>query len=180
MAVHLALIRGINLAGTRKVPMENLRAFATRLGLAPARTILQSGNLIFRSPRRPAALEKLLESESEKRLGLKTEFFVRTLDEWKAIIAANPFPSEARNDPSHLLVVFLKDGPTPEHYRALRAAYTGPEVILPGGRQAYATYPAGIADSRLSTALIDRTLGTRATARNWNTVLKMAALAGSL
>ena len=180
MAIHLALVRGVNVGGNRKIPMEDLRAFAGRLGLTGAKTILQSGNLVFRSPRRPAVLETLLESESVKRLGLTTEFFVRTLDEWKAMIAANPLGAEARGDPGHFLVIFFKHSPEAERYKALRAAYTGPEVVLPGGRQAYATFPAGIGTSRLTTALIDRVLGTRGTARNWNTVLKMAALAETI
>jgi uncharacterized protein (DUF1697 family) len=180
MATHLALLRGVNVGGNRKVPMEDLRAFATRLGLGDARTVLQSGNLIFRSPARPAALERLLEAESERRLGLKTEFFVRTAEEWTALIARNPFPSEAREDPSHLIVLFLKDAPGPGRFAALKAAYAGPEVVRSGGREAYVTYPAGIADSRLTASLLDRVLGTRGTGRNWNTVLKLGALAEAL
>jgi uncharacterized protein (DUF1697 family) len=180
VATHLALIRGINVGGNRMVPMDELKAFATRLGLADVRTLLQSGNMVFRSPRRPAALEDLLESEAKEHLGLTAEFFIRTADEWRAIIAGNPFPDAARNDPGHLLVVFLKDAPGPERYAALRGAITGPEVVLPGGRQAYAVYPEGVGRSRLTSALIDRILGTRGTGRNWNTVLKLGVLAESL
>lgn len=180
MAIHLALVRGVNVGGNRKIPMEDLRAFAGRLGLADAKTVLQSGNLVFRSPRHPAALETLFECESERRLGLTTEFFVRTADEWKAIIDSNPLAAEARSDPGRFVVIFLKSSPGVDRYEALRAACKGPEVVLPGGRQAYATYPAGIGTSKLTTALIERVLGTRGTARNWNTVLKLAALAETL
>ena len=72
-------------------------------------TLLQSGNAVFRTTRSPAAgLERLLETETERRLGLRTEYHVRTAEEWRAVVAANPFPAEARDDPSHLLVVFFK------------------------------------------------------------------------
>jgi uncharacterized protein (DUF1697 family) len=179
MATHIALLRGINVGGNRLIPMESLRAFFAGLGLTGARTLLQSGNVVFQSGARPGALERRLEAESEKRLGLEAEFFVRTAQEWKAIVAGNPFPAEARTHPGLLVVMFLKRAPEPERFRALTAAITGPEIVRPAGRQAYVFYPAGSGNSRLTSSLIDRTLATRGTGRNWNTVLKLDALAGT-
>ncbi len=180
MATHIALVRGINVGGNRLVSMDGLRAFVAGLGLNGARTLLQSGNLVFQSRARPAELERLLEAQSEKRLGLKTEFFVRTAEEWRTIIAENPFPREAKTDPGHLVVFLLKRAPEADRFSALTAAITGPELVQSSGRQAYVVYPAGIGDSRLTASLLDRTLATRGTARNWNTVLKLGALAESL
>ncbi len=180
MATHIALLRGINVGGNRLVSMEDLRAFFVGLGLAEARTLLQSGNIVFRSSAGPGALERRLEAESQRRLGLKAEFFVRTAPEWKAIIAANPFPEEARTHPGLLVVMFLKRAPEAERFNALTAAITGPEIVRPAGRHAYVFYPAGSGNSRLTSNLIDRTLATRGTGRNWNTVLKLGALAEAL
>jgi uncharacterized protein (DUF1697 family) len=178
MAINVALLRGINVGGNRKVAMSDLRSFLDKLGLADAQSLLQSGNLVFRSSARPGDLERLLETEAEKRLGLRTDFFVRTAEEWREVVARNPFRDAAEKDPSHLVVVFLKAAPDATSVRALQASITGPEVVRSDARQAYIVYSAGIGDSRLTASVIDRMLRTRGTGRNWNTALKIAALAG--
>lgn len=176
MATYLALLRGVNVGGNKLVAMADLRHLLEELGFASPRSLLQSGNLIFESGARPVAgLERLLDAEAEKRLGLKTTFFVRTAKEWSAIIARNPFPDEARRDPGHLLLLCLRAAPPAGAAKALAAAITGREVVRSDGKQAYIVYPDGVGRSRLTTALLDRTLG-RGTARNWNTVLKLGAL----
>ncbi|HEY3132341.1 MAG TPA: DUF1697 domain-containing protein [Acidobacteriota bacterium] len=177
MTLHVALLRGINVGGHRQVAMSELRDLLTQLGFLDARSLLQSGNLVFRSESRTSAsLERLLETEAEKRLALQTDFFVRTAEEWKTIIANNPFPKEAERDPGHLVVMFLKHAPDVKDVRALQAAITGPEVIRAEARQAYIVYPSGIGRSRLTNILIEKKLGTRGTGRNWNTILKLADL----
>src|SRR5574341_1527206 len=100
MTTYIALLRGINVGGHKLVAMADLRDLLTRLGFADARSLLQSGNLVFRSEKRTAAqLERLLQAEVEKRLRLRTEFFVRTAAEWKALVARNPFREAAERDP---------------------------------------------------------------------------------
>lgn len=181
MTVHLALLRAINLPGHNQVAMADLRAFLSDLGFDDPRSLLQSGNLVFGSTRRtPARLERLLETESAARLRLQTDFFVRTAQEWRDLIAGNPFREAAEHDPGHLIVMFLKQAPAAGAVQALQAAITGPEVVRARGRQAYITYPAGIGRSRVTNALIESKLATRGTGRNWNTVLKLMALATGL
>ena len=180
MALHLALIRGINVGGYKQVAMADLRDLLTRLGFADARSLIQSGNLVFRSDSRTgAALERFLEAEFAKRFGVQADVFVRTAQEWNRVVARNPFSTEAERDPARLVVMFLKDAPKAKDVDALRAAVPGPEVVHADGRHAYIVYPAGIGRSRLTGALIEKKLGTRGTARNWNTVLKLGALAGA-
>src|SRR6266581_983263 len=175
MTIHIALLRGINVGGHKRVAMSDLRDLLTQLGFMDARSLLQSGNLVFRSNARTGVnLERLL--EAEKRLGLRTDFLVRSAEEWKAVVARNPFPDEAERDPAHLLVVFLKDAPDGKNVEALQAAITGPEIVRAVGRQAYIVYPSGIGRSRLTSTLIEKKLATRGTGRNWNTVLKLGAL----
>ena len=94
----------------------------------------------------------------------------------KAVVADNPFPNEAKNDPGHLLVVVLKDAPDRAAVAALQKAIKGREVVKAKGRQAYIVYPDGVGHSKLTMTLIEKTLGTRGTGRNWNTVLKLRAL----
>ncbi|OLC67938.1 MAG: hypothetical protein AUH78_27355 [Gemmatimonadetes bacterium 13_1_40CM_4_69_8] len=178
MMTYFALVRGINVGGHKQVAMADLRQLLTHLGFADARSLRQSGNLVFRSKARSGAqLERLLEAEAKKRLSLEADCFVRTAQEWKAIVAHNPFPTEAERDPGHLVVMFLKQAPARKDVAALQAAITGPEVVRAAGRHAYIIYPSGIGPSRLTNALIEKKLGTRGTGRNWNTVLKLGALA---
>ncbi len=177
---HIALLRAVNVGGHNQVAMGDLRALAAGLGLTEPRSLLQSGNLVFGAGRTPAArLEELLEDSTAKRLGVQTDFYVRTADEWKSIIANNPFPAEARNDPGHLLVMFFKRVPTPAAVKVLQRAITGCEIIRPLGRELYVTYPDGVGKSRLTVALMAKILGQDGTGRNWNTVLKLGALAGA-
>jgi uncharacterized protein (DUF1697 family) len=158
--------------------MSDLRDLLTTLGFKEARSLLQSGNLVFRSGKQSgAALERLLEAEAGKRLDLHTDFFLRTAKEWESIVAKNPFRDEARRDPRHLVVMTLKDAPDAEAVEALRAAIMGRETIHAEGRQAYIVYPDGIGRSRLTNRVIEAKLGTRGTGRNWNTVRKLAELA---
>jgi uncharacterized protein (DUF1697 family) len=180
VTTHIALLRAVNLAGRNRVAMSDLRALFAELGFADARTLLQSGNVVFRGGSRPGpALERLLEGASGRRIGVETEYFVRTAAEWERIVSGNPFPDEARRDPGRLLVMPLKAAPQGAGVEALQAAIVGAEVVHAVDRQLYIVYPDGVGRSRLTTALIERHLGTRGTARNWNTVLKLAALVGA-
>src|SRR2546430_3800368 len=105
----IAVLRAVNVAGHKMVPMSDLRDMLTELGFKNVRSVLQSGNLVFDAPRASKNIEAMLEKESAKRLGLETPFFVRSAAEWEAIIEANPFPKEATADPGRLVVLFLKD-----------------------------------------------------------------------
>jgi uncharacterized protein (DUF1697 family) len=179
MPMHVALFRGINVGGHKMVSMADLRVLLDGLKLTEVRTLLQSGNAVFQSDGlRGSALERLLEEQIEKRFEQTVTCLVRTAAEWKAIVAGNPFLKEARDDPGHLVVMCLKKAPKEEDVESLRRAITGPETLRAKEKQLYIVYPAGQGTSKLTNALIERKLGTSGTARNWNTVLKLAALAG--
>ncbi|HEY5220139.1 MAG TPA: DUF1697 domain-containing protein [Gemmatimonadaceae bacterium] len=179
MTECVALLRGINVGGNRKIAMADLGTFFTRLGFTDVSTLLQTGNVVFQSPSASAArLERKLEEESAKVLGLTTDFFVRTAREWKALVADNPFPDAAARDPSHLVLMCLKASPSANQVASLRKAIVGRELVEVRGHNAYIVYPDGIGTSRLTNAVLDRQLGTRGTGRNWNTVLKLATELG--
>jgi uncharacterized protein (DUF1697 family) len=103
---------------------------------------------------------------------------VRSAGEWRAIIAKNPFPAEAKRDPARLIMFCLKTAPGAKAFAALQAAIKGPERVLGVGRHAYIYYPDGQGRSKLTVAMIDKAIGA-GTGRNWNTVLKLAALTAS-
>lgn len=179
MNTYIALLRGVNVGGSRKIAMAELRSFAADIGLQEPSTLLQSGNLVFAAEgREPQALERVIEREAVARLGLTTAFFVRTASEWRDVVAGNPFPDEALGDPSHLLVLFLRKTPRSSEVHALEQVIQGHEVVRAVGRQIYAVYPDGIGRSKLTNAIFERTLGSPCTGRNWNTVSKLAGMVG--
>jgi uncharacterized protein (DUF1697 family) len=178
MSLQIALLRAVNVGGHQALKMAELRNLLTELGLLEVRSLLQTGNLVFRTKNpKTAGLESLLEKEAAQRLDLTADIFVRSAVEWKQIIAANPFRGEAKRDPAHLIVTFLKQAPQEKAIETLRTSITGPEIISVDGRQVYIVYPSGIGRSRLTNALVEKKLGTRGTARNWNTILKLDAAA---
>jgi uncharacterized protein (DUF1697 family) len=157
--------------------MAALRALLEELGFSDVKSLLASGNLVFASEgREAAALETILAQAAARRLKLSTEFFVRSAAEWRAVIARNPFPDEAKRDPGRLLVLFLKQATRPPAVAALQAATKGPELVRASGKHAYIYYPNGVGRSRLTNAVIERHLGSASTGRNWNTVLRLGAL----
>ena len=175
--IHVALIRGVNVGGRNLLTMVDLRRTCETLGLKNPRTLLVSGNLVVEGPGSAAEVEARLEKGVKKHLGFDLEFFVRSSKAWDAIIEGNPFPKEAKADPGHTLLLCLKHKVAPVKVKALQARIPGRESLEAWGREAYAVYPDGIGRSKLTTALIDRTLGTHCTGRNWNTVLKLQAMA---
>ena len=178
---HVALLRGVNVGGRNRVRMDVLRQIATDLGLVGARTYLQSGNLAFLAPEGagPGA-EQLLRRALARLLGTPVPVIVRTQAALAATIAANPFAEAASSDPSHLLVTFIDAAPRSEGLAVIRAAARLGERMELVGNDLFIHYLGGVADSRLTTALIDRALEATGTARNWNTVVALETLARDL
>jgi uncharacterized protein (DUF1697 family) len=175
MSRHIALLRAVNVGGTGKLRMADLKAAAEAMGLTDVKTLLQSGNLVFTADN-AADLESRTEAELAKRFGLKSAVIVRTAAEWERLVDANPFPDEARRDPSHMVVMPLKSKPKAGAEDALQAAIKGRETARVIGDCAYLVYPDSIGDSKLTIALIEKALDATGTARNWNTTTKLLAM----
>jgi uncharacterized protein (DUF1697 family) len=176
VTTYIGLLRGVNVGGNNMVAMADLRALLTKMGFGDVKTLLQSGNVVFRGPARPTgALEKDLEAALKKRFGLEVECHVRTAAEWTAIVAANPFRDEAAKEPARLFVSCFKAPLEKTKVNSLQAAIAGRETLHAAGRHLYMVFPDGMGNSKAA-PLVDRRLGARGTARNWNTVLKLAEL----
>jgi uncharacterized protein (DUF1697 family) len=170
-------LRAVNVAG-RVVAMADLKRSVEALGGSNVRTVLNSGNVVFGWAGRDAReVERRLEAGLAESLGGPVELLVRDLPALEGAIAANPFPGFARTDPSHLLVVFLRSAPSAARAAAFPGALPGPEEGRAVGAHAYVTYPEGIGRSKLTLPRIEAALGTRGTARNWNTVRRTTAIA---
>ncbi len=174
---YIAFLRGINVGGNKKLSMAELRLFLTELGFTKVQTLLQSGNVVFDSAedRSPQELEIFLADQVEQKFELTTEFVVRTPAEIASVVARNPFPDEAIQDPGHFLVLFMKTVPAEKDIALLQGSIVGREVIQADGKHVYAIFPDGIGDSKLISQL-DRKLGKTWTGRNWNTVSKLVGM----
>ena len=168
-------LRAINLAGKRLVMADFKRALA-EAGFPDAQTVVATGNAVIAAKVADEALEATIEAGLAATLGQSTEVFVRDGAALAAIVASNPFPKMAAEDPSHLVVVFLKGQPGAAEVEALRGRIKGPEEVAAGPACLYASYPDDIGHSKLTAAMIERALKLRGTARNWNTVSKMVEL----
>jgi uncharacterized protein (DUF1697 family) len=170
MALQVALLRGVNL-GRRKVIMSELRALCERAGFSEVQTLVASGNLVLDAKEKGAKLEAKLEKLLLDEMGLKTDVFVRTGTELDAIIAANPFKSLAKSQPNFLVVNFMRGPATPAEMEAMEKTSLTGEEIKQGENCLYIKFPKGQGVSKLKMPKLG-------TARNWNTVTKLAAMAG--
>lgn len=176
MSPYVALPRSIN-TGKRKVLKDDLLGIARDTGFKSAKTYLASGNLVLWGEHEGGAvLERALEDALESRIGLRTDFMVRSPAELRAIIEGNPFKAEALDHPSHVIVNFLKS-PLPDDDEAvLRAAISGPERFTVGARELYLDFPISMADSVLDRDWKKTKRSPVGTTRNWNTVMALAGM----
>ena len=174
-ANRIALLRGINIGPRQRVSMPDLRALIEGLGYTDVETLVQSGNVVFTSRAAPATLEKKLEEEIEKQLGVDPKVVVRTRDELAAAIEANPFA--VPDDPKNLHVTFLSGKPEAAAVKELEDADLGDDELAFLGREIYILYANGMGRSELAKQLGRAKLGVAATDRNWNTVTKLLEMA---
>jgi uncharacterized protein (DUF1697 family) len=179
MSVTIALLRGINVGGKHKIKMVDLRDLFVGLRMTGAQTLLQSGNVVFETDQTDhATLAKQIEAGIEQRFGFSVNVLLRTHAQFGDVVKRQQIaPDDA--DPRKLVVMFLSDVPTLENAHALLEAHTGPETFHIDGTEVYLYYPEGLGRSKLTNALIERKLQVLGTARNWNTVTKLLALADS-
>jgi uncharacterized protein (DUF1697 family) len=169
MPRQIALLRGINVGGNKKVEMARLRGLLEELGYRDVRTYVNSGNVVFSGPR---TSERRLETAIAKTFGFDVPVVIRSRDELADIVSANPLRDVA-SDPAKHLVVFCGA----EASTDLDPADFAPETFQVRGREVYLWAPGGINDSPVAKALATKPLGAKSTARNWRTVEKLLALA---
>jgi uncharacterized protein (DUF1697 family) len=178
MAVLISMLRGVNLGNHNKINMGALRALYESLKFGAPRTHVQSGNVIFRTKEKnSAALAKKIQNAIEREFGCRPEVVLRTTDELRKAVAASPFASRRDLEPSKILVTFLAAEPGPEAHATLLRLKSHPEELHVKGRELYIYFPDGVGRSKLPWSSVERLLKTTGTARNWNSVTKMLAIA---
>lgn len=164
---YIALLRAVNVGGTGKLPMADLRAICESAGFQDVRTYIASGNVVLRSASTAVQVKATLEAALARYAGKPVGVLVRTGAEMAAVMAANPFPKAA---PNRVVAIFLDNAPPADALTTL-SHRNGEEVAL-GRRELYVHYGEGMADSKLK---IPAAKG--GTGRNMNTVSRLAAMA---
>jgi uncharacterized protein (DUF1697 family) len=177
MPVLISMLRGVNVGGHNKLKMEALRALCESLKFEDARTYVQSGNIVFRTKEKNhSALATKIQNAIEHEFGFRPDVILRTVDELREAIATSPFAGRDL-EPGKLLVTFLASAPGPEVRAKLLGLKGYPEEIHLQGREMYIYFPNGAGKSKLPWSSLERLLKTTGTARNWNSVTKMLAMA---
>ena len=172
-AVRIHLLRAINVGGTAKLPMADLREIATELGATDVSTYIASGNLLCTPPGDPDKFDRALEQAIEARFGFFREVISRSREEVAAALAAHPFEVV---EPKFSYVTFLTAEPTPEAVASEREVPTGDDRWDVVGREMHVRYADGAGRPQMKDAAIGRRLGVSGTARNLNTVQKLLDL----
>jgi uncharacterized protein (DUF1697 family) len=175
VSVHCIFLRAIGPASHKLMPLSSLCAKCEQAGLGKVKSVLATGNLVLASEAREREVAAHV-SKCVTSFGLQNEVFVRSPSELSAIIAANPFHEAATHHPHHLLVHFMQSPPQPSLLSTV-LDHAGPERVGAKGREIYVDYPIDVGHSKFLPGVIERKLKQAGTARNWNTLLKMHALA---
>lgn len=166
MTAYVALLRAVNIGG-RQLKMEDLKRVAAQLGLDSPKTFIASGNLLFASNKGEPLVKRELEAALTGHMGKPVEVMVRTADEMAKVAEGNPFAAEPGN---RVVAIFLDDPPPSDSIAA--AKNIGDERLALGKREIYVHFPAGQGRSKLRIPA-----AARGTARNLNTVARLAELA---
>jgi uncharacterized protein (DUF1697 family) len=170
MPAYVALLRAVNVGGTGKLPMADLKAMCEKAGFAKVKTYIASGNVLFQSAKPEAQVKKTLESALSAYAGKPVGVAVRTAAEMAATLAANPFPDAPGN---RTVAIFLDTAPPADALQHVTGQKD--EQVSLGTREIYVLYDEGMADSKLKIPA-----AKTGTARNMNTVAKLAELAKNL
>ncbi len=171
MPVYIAMLRGINLAGHKRMKMDQLRESLQALGFEQVRTYVQSGNVIFKTAKHsPLDLSKRIEERILRDFGYSVSVISKTAEEMGKTIQSNPFLKEKGTDSSKLHVTFLSEAPAQSALKKLDELTAGPDQFRYSGKEIYLYCPNGYGRTKLSNNALERALSVRATTRNWKTV----------
>ncbi|WP_304158084.1 DUF1697 domain-containing protein [Mesonia mobilis] len=172
---YVALLRGINVGGKRKLKMADLRESVLKIGFTQVSTYIQSGNLFFTAEEKNATiLEEKLAQHLLEEYTYDIPVIIRTSEEIEKVIAQNPFPEA--EDFKQLHLIFLKEKPLETSIKYFEELEFPSEEFKIEAQHLYVNYTDGVRNSKLSTTLIEKKLNTKATARNWKTLLKIESL----
>ena len=176
MPIRIALLRSM-VIGKRRVSGADVRALAEAAGGTDARSVIATGNVVFRSRKAPGTLEREMERACAAAFGQPTEIVVKTADEWRALLAANPFSKQAGTAPARVLVWAMREAlPDAGLDQLRRRASPDETVVRTACGDIYMWFGGDIEASKLPAGFGLKSLGAVGTNRNWNTVMKITAV----
>ncbi|GAB4084065.1 DUF1697 domain-containing protein [Myceligenerans cantabricum] len=180
MAAFVVLLRGVNLGPHRRVPAADLRGAALDAGFADVRSLLNSGNVVLTTGtsgvEAPDDAARLLTTHLTARVDTEIPAIALTADRLRTIVAENPFPAAARNDPSHMQAHVPFGEVDAAGIARLDLQHPGREHIGVAAGVVYVHYVDGIGRSKLTAPVLDKAAGTTLTGRNWNTVTRLVEM----
>jgi len=171
---YIAFLRGINVSGQKLIKMEDLRKLFEKMGYKNVRTYIQSGNVVFESPKaKNESLAKKVEDMLEKALGYDVTVVIRTKEEIQSVIAAYPFSKIKNHDTYRVNVAFLSSEPDKANIKELESLSSINEMFKVAGNHVYVIYKIVFSDTLTGKNILEKKLKVRATMRNWNTTNKI-------
>jgi uncharacterized protein (DUF1697 family) len=182
MTTYISILRGINVSGQKQVRMTDLKALYEELGFSNVITYIQSGNVIFNSGLKVTITEisGLIEEGIMKEFGFHVPVIIRSVDELKSVILANPFVKKEGPVPAKLYITFLKNKPQTTDIDNINNTNFLPDKFIILEREVYLDCAGGYGTTKLSNTFFENKLKVKATTRNWNTVNKLMEIAGSV
>ena len=176
MKTCIALLRGINVSGKNLIKMVELRETLTGIGLQNIRTYIQSGNIVFESDEAGDRLADIISSQIHSRFGFNIPVIVLLQDELRRIRDNNPFIATADVIEKQLYVTLLGSAPEQAIVDHINSLDFSPDQLIFAGKAIYLNLVTGAANTKITNALLEKKLKVNATARNWNTVLKLCEM----
>lgn len=178
MTKKLAILRGINVGGKRKILMADLKEMMEKIGLGECKTYIQSGNVFFQSNEGNKQLENQIEKCINTRFGFEAPVIVKDIHELKETINNNPFYKQ-KEEITKLHLTFLKDKAEEEKIKEITASYNGADQFKIDGKNVFIFCEGKYHESKLTNNFFEKKLKVGATTRNWKTVLKLMELSNS-
>lgn len=174
---YLALLRGINVGGRNRLPMDELARSFEHAGCASVKTYIQSGNVVFvAAPSIALNARESVAAAVSAQLGTDIPIVLRSVADLARVVEENPFLAESQ-DPRTLHVGFLSDRPLPDRVLSLDPDRSPPDDFAVRGKEIYLRLPNGMSGTRFTASYVERVLATSATFRNWRTVENLLKIA---
>jgi len=179
MSTYIALLRGINVSGQKKILMADLKALFESHGFKNVKTYIQSGNIIFDTFKDVEKIElaKAIENGIENEYNFKVPVIVKNANELQMVINNNPLLTEVELDAKKVAVAFLDQTPAPENLQQLKAIDFSPDRFIVDGKYIYLNCPEGFGRTKITNSFLERKLNVIATSRNWRTITKLVEMA---
>jgi uncharacterized protein (DUF1697 family) len=180
MNKYIAILRGINVSGQKKIKMADLKSHLSELNFKNIQTYIQSGNIIFEYESDDIIfLEDAIKSKINEKYGFEVPTIVITQNEIEYVLANNPFINEQGKDPERIYVTFLSDFPSITNIEKLENFNYSPEEYILDGKIIYFFSPHGYGKAKMNNNFFENKLKVEATTRNWKTVNKLFEMMNS-